>query len=485
MPLSKQYCIGENADVTHNSTLDVSQLVNTAAGITSGAFIGEGWSIPPPSSNNLWRPYYPAQRPFFYEKETTIKLPEFDWSMKSFLRVEYPTPRSDSALSLRNEIYTKHPDAQRKKIAFKLSVYRPSPEPYDPFNRCHIFQHRQSGSPAFSIYEGRSGWIEFRMQKSGANADTLFFPIAEFTRDTWHEMTVFLTVGTTSPSGSDSGRATVWYGNKLARFHNRSGTAPNHTYSKAVVPQNSDSAYGVNPALGTTPITITEDDNPVTLFDYHGVTHLVADNLSDQSIKWGFYKSDIGNIYYSVPVALARFQSGDHEGDTMLETAANCVLVNPDNPDAPNYVPEDARNYTIYSHMNFAYWGEGETDEDIWKLLNNGESPLEAPDDFTFNSVGEEFELTVLRNNNDWGTVNIAGGTFEVGQSITLTATPASGYRFVEWRQGSSFLNNTASFNYVMPSTDITLTAVFELAPTPNPSGKIRLRGRFAQQPIT
>lgn len=61
------------------------------------------------------------------------------------------------------------------------------------------------------------------------------------------------------------------------------------------------------------------------------------------------------------------------------------------------------------------------------------------------------------------GTVS-GGGSFEPGASVTLTATPASGYRFVRWvKNGTSqtiSTNNPYTFN-VQEQTD--LVAIFEL----------------------
>ena len=394
MPLSKQYGIGVNDDVTHNSSLDVSELINTAAGISRGIYQGEGWSVPPPSSTNVFRPYYPLQRPYFYEKNHNIKLPGYDWSMVTRTRLEWPMVRSDNKLVVRNEIYTKHPDVQRKRIAFKYSFYRLN-EPYDQINRTMIFQSHDTGTPGFSILEGRAGWIEFKMKNSsGGNAGTFYFPVAEFKRETWHELTVFITYGTDA-SGPNAGRVTVWYGDKLARFHLRKGTTGNYTYSKALVNQNSTSAYGVNPNLGTTPLSTVDNGTPVTLFDYYGWNFVQNGNLAETSQKWGFYQSSMASYCYSRDEVLARFESGLYKGSTILETAANCVLLNPNKPEEPLYVPPAQRTYTMYSHMRFAYWGPNETDEDIWKLLNDGKSPIDGPTDFTWNTLGTSTTTTV------------------------------------------------------------------------------------------
>jgi hypothetical protein len=59
--------------VIHNSNSDITDVHNTAAGVTSGSFLGEGWSIPPPRTNTELRPFYPAQDPYFIDYRTDIK----------------------------------------------------------------------------------------------------------------------------------------------------------------------------------------------------------------------------------------------------------------------------------------------------------------------------------------------------------------------------------------------------------------------------
>ena len=64
--------------------------------------------------------------------------------------------------------------------------------------------------------------------------------------------------------------------------------------------------------------------------------------------------------------------------------------------------------------------------------------------------------LTVVSNNDDWGTVT-GGGTYQEGSQATITATPTPGHRFVQWNDG-----NTEASRTVTVSTDITYTATFE-----------------------
>ena len=73
----------------------------------------------------------------------------------------------------------------------------------------------------------------------------------------------------------------------------------------------------------------------------------------------------------------------------------------------------------------------------------------------------KQYTITVKANNDDWGTVT-GGGTFDDGATISLTATPNDGYRFVKWQDGST--DNPLS---ITVTADETWTAYFEEIPAP------------------
>jgi len=50
----------------------------------------------------------------------------------------------------------------------------------------------------------------------------------------------------------------------------------------------------------------------------------------------------------------------------------------------------------------------------------------------------------------------------DVGESITLTAVPETGYRFTGWTATGITLTNTESVTFTMPANDVTITANFE-----------------------
>ncbi len=75
-----------------------------------------------------------------------------------------------------------------------------------------------------------------------------------------------------------------------------------------------------------------------------------------------------------------------------------------------------------------------------------------------------EHALTVTASPAASGTVTGAG-SYASGESVSITATPATGYRFVRWTSTAGSIANaaTASTTFRMPGTAATVTASFEL----------------------
>jgi len=78
----------------------------------------------------------------------------------------------------------------------------------------------------------------------------------------------------------------------------------------------------------------------------------------------------------------------------------------------------------------------------------------------------QEYSLTLVANPTSGGTVNDVSGNYHLGDNITVIATPAAGYRFINWTKGGTVVSTNAQFIYTMPSENVTLTANFELIPT-------------------
>ena len=88
--------------------------------------------------------------------------------------------------------------------------------------------------------------------------------------------------------------------------------------------------------------------------------------------------------------------------------------------------------------------------------------------------LGTPVTVAVSSNNNAYGTVS-GGGSVEAGSSITVHATPNSGYRFVNWTENGTAVSTSRDYTFTANSNR-TLVANFEevqgatIALTPNSS---------------
>lgn len=116
-------------------------------------------------------------------------------------------------------------------------------------------------------------------------------------------------------------------------------------------------------------------------------------------------------------------------------------------------VPED--------DYEFVNWTEGNTVVTTsvnYKFTLNGDRSLVA----NFREKAVTNTLTLSATPAAGGTVS-GGGTFTQGSSVTVTATPAKGYEFVNWTEGTKVASTSASYTFTL-SANRTLTANFRQA---------------------
>ena len=77
-------------------------------------------------------------------------------------------------------------------------------------------------------------------------------------------------------------------------------------------------------------------------------------------------------------------------------------------------------------------------------------------DNSTRITLTDYYKLTVNTNNASYGTVS-GGGYYASGASRTITATPNSGFRFVQWNDGNTNASRSVTLN-----SNLTYTATFE-----------------------
>lgn len=77
--------------------------------------------------------------------------------------------------------------------------------------------------------------------------------------------------------------------------------------------------------------------------------------------------------------------------------------------------------------------------------------------------TNQSYALTVATEDSDKGTVS-GGGTYAYGSSVTITANPKPGYKFVNWTKtaGTIANDNAATTTFTIPASAATVTAHFE-----------------------
>ena len=111
-----------------------------------------------------------------------------------------------------------------------------------------------------------------------------------------------------------------------------------------------------------------------------------------------------------------------------------------------NYGQTCTLTATPATGYNFVNWTKGNT------VVSD-----EASISFTVTEAGayvahfqiQSFQITATATPSNGGTVSGAG-TFDYGQTCTLTAIPATGYSFVNWTKGGEVVSQVASFNFTV-----------------------------------
>lgn len=91
-----------------------------------------------------------------------------------------------------------------------------------------------------------------------------------------------------------------------------------------------------------------------------------------------------------------------------------------------------------------------------------------------------------LRIDPEGGGTASGGGTFDIGTSVTVTASPASGYLFVAWKEGGETVSTNRTYTFTAERSR-RLTAVFAVACTvsasvdPSGSGSVSGAGTYPQ----
>lgn len=107
---------------------------------------------------------------------------------------------------------------------------------------------------------------------------------------------------------------------------------------------------------------------------------------------------------------------------------------------------------TAYNGYHFSHWQDNNTSNPR-TITVTGNATYTA---YFEANAPTQYTITVNSANSSMGSAS-GGGTYNQGSSVSISATPNSGYRFVHWQD-----NNTANPRVITVSANATYTAYFE-----------------------
>ncbi|MFO8002143.1 MAG: LamG-like jellyroll fold domain-containing protein [Marinilabilia sp.] len=159
---------------------------------------------------------------------------------------------------------------------------------------------------------------------------------------------------------------------------------------------------------------------------------------------------------------------GSFSVDDKVYDETTTATINGNNLSLQDIVGDDDVDLTNIT----AEFEQAEAGSDITVSITNAELTGDDAGNYTLSLDGaptssadilSEYQLTTDSSPTDDGTTS-GEGTYTEGASITVTATPETGYQFTEWTGDTQYLDDpaSASTNLTMPAADVDLTANFE-----------------------
>lgn len=80
-------------------------------------------------------------------------------------------------------------------------------------------------------------------------------------------------------------------------------------------------------------------------------------------------------------------------------------------------------------------------------------------DNFSITNNLPQYNISVVSNNSSWGSVS-GGGTYNLGENVSIIAQANDGYEFLKWTKDGNVVSTEATYNFTA-TEDATYTAVF------------------------
>ena len=145
---------------------------------------------------------------------------------------------------------------------------------------------------------------------------------------------------------------------------------------------------------------------------------------------------------YTITVSASPTNGGSVTGGGTYNQGASCTV--------------SATANTGYTFTNWTENGSVVSTNANYTFTVTGNRTLVA----NFQAQPQNYTITVSANPTNGGTVT-GGGTYQQGQSCTVTATPANGYTFLRWTENGNQVSTNASYTFTVTGNR-TLVAQFQ-----------------------
>jgi len=211
--------------------------------------------------------------------------------------------------------------------------------------------------------------------------------------------------------------------------------ATNGNGALATLTRNNEIMGSATIVNGTCNITFTAPGTPgtatLTVFGYNKITYIATIQIIDG-----------GTQNYTINVSANPSHGGNVTGGGTYQQGQSCTVTASANP---GYI---FRNWTENGNLVSAQASYTFTVNSNRTLVANFEEEI------------QNYNIRVSANPMLAGTVT-GGGTYQQGESCTVTATPNNGYNFTNWTEGDNVVSTSANYTFTV-TANRNLVAHFE-----------------------
>ena len=168
----------------------------------------------------------------------------------------------------------------------------------------------------------------------------------------------------------------------------------------------------------------------LTVFGYNKITYIATIDIVSSGVT-----------EYTISVSANPEEGGAVTGGGTYQQGQSCTV--------------SATAATGYTFTNWTENGTEVSTNASYTFNVTGNRTLVA----NFTAIPQEYTITVSANPTNGGTVT-GGGTYQEGQSCTVSATPAANYSFTNWTENGNVVSTNASYTFTVNDTR-TLVANF------------------------